>query len=282
MRALRRAEIVLSRLGAPGARQPSSCPAGTGAAVPEGWLRDSTSKGSVPRKGLDSAPTTVPRRRSLGPGPPTPQLAPGTAAAPAPPSGPGEEGPAQALAEFPRPALPPRDEEMPQAPAPADEAAGEAGRAAGSVGAPAQPQALASPAAAAAGAAGAVQQLAALSPLLDLAGLAATPPRPPKGAPFEGEAQVPPPAAGAAGDAALAAWGAALPGPDQAGERQTAAGAHMATPLQAGGRAGEAGGAAAGGDGGLTPISAMWASSVLASGGARPFFKATGGHIKAH
>ena len=243
------------------------CPAGTGPAVLDSRRRDSSNKGSKPHNGLDPTLWADPRRRSLGPGPPTPQLAPGAAAAPAPPSGPGAEESVQTLSgpqQSPRPAPPPPDDEMPQALAAADEAAGGAGGSANGTCEPihAQPQALASPQMAP-GSAGAAQQLSALSPLLDLAGLAATPPRPLKGAPFEGDTQVPP--------AAGAAWGAALPGGDPGVERQRSAGAQVGTPLQplqASARMGEAAGAAAGGDGGLTPGSAMWASSVLASGGA--------------
>ncbi|KAK9843996.1 hypothetical protein WJX81_001510 [Elliptochloris bilobata] len=179
-----------------------------------------------------------------------------------------------------------RRREAEATPAAEGEAAGAGGGMGGQTPTLTLPQDLGSPPAGG-GSAGTAPRFSALSPLLDLEGLAATPPGAPKGGEFgpheaadQGGGQGPL-AGGHTDPSNLGLWGPALPrgNPERGGALdeeggQRSEGAQMATPPQQlqGARAGEAAGPA-GGSGGLTPGSALWARSVLASGGAVPVFE---------
>ena len=250
--------------------------------------RDPSEPRGAKRKTLDPVPE--PGRSSLGPGPATPQLAPGAGAAAPPPSSLGAGGDSNLEPSgAPRPRPPaPTSTPAPQTSAPAAvEGAGEGEAAAAGTGrqAPAESlpdtlkEALELHSPATAGSGGAAPRFSTLSPLLDLEGLAASPPGAPKGL----ETLNLPAGGNTLEQPGATTWGSALAGGHggphggagglsggvSEGAQLPSAGAQMSTPPQqmAGARAGEAG-ALAGGTDGLTPGSSLWARNVLASGGA--------------
>ena len=280
--------VTMSRAPEQDLSEPRRRPLGAKKRKPLDW--DPSELRGAKRKTLDPVPE--PGRSSLGPGPATPQLAPGAGAAPAPLSSLGAGGDSNLEPSgAPRPRPPaPTSTPAPQTSAPAAvEGAGEGEAAAAGTGrqAPAESlpdalqEALELHSPAAAGSGGAAPRFSTLSPLLDLEGLAASPPGAPKGL-----ETLHLPAGGAPStleQPGATTWGSALVGGHgeprggagglsggvSEGAQLPSAGAQMSTPPQqmAGARAGEAG-ALAGGADGLTPGSSLWARNVLASGGA--------------